>query len=292
VSASRQLDGEAVPSLASGLAGFVQNVAAQPISFPRVEVGARRPATNCGMQTGPRLKNLVTNGLRIIRTFTRPLPADVPKEHSIPVGQGEWHIANCLERRRGDVPRTRATKGQRRTELRFGLREPQTAFGGTEAVESGTDGAINVLVDTFDKNMRSWIMSRVKSKGTRPEIAVKLALKFAGCPFSFQPRDLPGNPDFVFPRFKLTVFVNGCFWHWHGCPRCRMPTSNKSYWQKKIASNVRHDKSHRRALTASGWHYLTIWECNLKSGISRLLRKVRASGTGPSYEQKPISRPK
>lgn len=130
------------------------------------------------------------------------------------------------------------------------------------------------MTDTFDAEMRSWIMSRVVSRGTRPEQAVRQALKQSGCRFSTHARRLPGNPDFVISKLRLAVFVNGCFWHWHGCPRCRMPNSNRAYWERKIARNVKRDRKTKRTLSASGWHYLTIWECNLKSGVSRLLQRI------------------
>lgn len=118
-------------------------------------------------------------------------------------------------------------------------------------------------------------MSRVISQGTKPEVAVRLALRRAGCNFSRQGRSLPGKPDFVIRRLKLAVFVNGCFWHWHGCPRCRMPQTNLAYWQRKIARNVHRDRGSKAALRNSGWHYWTIWECNLSEGVARLLGKIK-----------------
>ena len=119
-------------------------------------------------------------------------------------------------------------------------------------------------------------MAQVPSRNTRPELAVSAALAGRGIRFAAHPANLPGKPDLVIRRLKLAVFVNGCFWHWHGCRRSRMPADNRAYWERKVARNVRRDRRSRRQLSAAGWHYCTIWECNLTTGISRLLAKINA----------------
>jgi len=131
------------------------------------------------------------------------------------------------------------------------------------------------MADTFDVETRSWIMSRVPSQDTTPEVAVRKALCRAECKFNSRGKDLPGKPDFVLRQIRLAVFVNGCFWHWHGCSRSRMPKDNRDYWKKKIAGNARRDRRNKAALRRVGWRYCTVWECNLKNGISRLLSKIR-----------------
>ena len=131
-------------------------------------------------------------------------------------------------------------------------------------------------MDTFDRETRSWIMSRVPSRGTKPEVAVGKALKEAKCKFGTKGNELPGNPDFVIQDIRLAVFVNGCFWHWHGCARARMPKQNRKYWEQKIGRNIRRDRRNKAALRKAGWHYWTVWECNLKSGIARLLSRMVA----------------
>jgi len=130
------------------------------------------------------------------------------------------------------------------------------------------------VADTFDRETRSWIMAQVRSRGTRPERAVRRALRQAGCRVSSNGKSLPGNPDFVIREIRLAIFVNGCFWHWHGCPRSRMPAANRAYWEGKIARNVRRDRRSKRGLRAAGWHYWTIWECTLASSIARLLGRI------------------
>jgi DNA mismatch endonuclease (patch repair protein) len=136
------------------------------------------------------------------------------------------------------------------------------------------------MTDTFDKEKRSWIMARVLSKGTKPERSVVQALRAAGLRFQQNRKDLPGNPDIIFPKLKLAVFVNGCFWHWHGCKRSRMPASNVDYWHAKINRNLSRDRRMRRLLSAQGWHYATIWECNTSKGLNRLLAKMKALTPG------------
>ncbi len=120
-------------------------------------------------------------------------------------------------------------------------------------------------------------MARVMSKGTKPERLVAEALRKSGFRFSASTgKKLPGNPDFLFSRIRLCVFVNGCFWHAHGCPRTRMPASNTEYWTRKIERNIRRDTRVKRELRLLGWHYWTVWECSLPKGIARLIGKIRA----------------
>ena len=90
---------------------------------------------------------------------------------------------------------------------------------------------------------------------------------------------LPGRPDFAWPRFRVALFVDGCFWH--GCPRCyQTPKSNVDYWRTKVAGNRRRDRSVSRRLRERGWVVLRVWECRLKttSTRSRIERVLRARG--------------
>lgn len=130
-------------------------------------------------------------------------------------------------------------------------------------------------MDTFDRKTRGWIMSRVLSRGTGPEERVRKALRQAGCKCSVRGEGLPGRPDIIVRRIRLAVFVNGCFWHWHGCRRSRMPKDNREYWRKKIARNVRRDRRSKNALRRAGWRYWTVWECNLEGGVARLLSRIK-----------------
>lgn len=117
-------------------------------------------------------------------------------------------------------------------------------------------------------------MRKIKSTNTRPEMIVRRALHAAGFRFRLHRRDLPGNPDLVFARHKVAVFVHGCFWHWHGCKRSRMPTSNREYWTSKIARNVARDRETMAQLAALGWDVHVFWECELQQGIEDLIEKL------------------
>ena len=114
-------------------------------------------------------------------------------------------------------------------------------------------------------------MRRVKSKNTKPEMKVRKALHAAGHRYRLHKAGLPGKPDVVFSRYKLVVFVHGCFWHWHGCKRSRMPATNRAYWERKIGRNQERDKAVRKELEALGWKCFIIWECNLPAGIESVL---------------------
>jgi len=108
-------------------------------------------------------------------------------------------------------------------------------------------------------------MARVKSKGMKPEMAVRRLLHGLGYRYRLHRADLPGRPDLVFPSRRSVVFVNGCFWHLHeGCPRVRMPANNREYWSAKLGRNRERDERNRRLLRADGWAVFTVWECELK----------------------------
>jgi len=112
---------------------------------------------------------------------------------------------------------------------------------------------------------RSAVMRAVKSRDTGPEIAVRAMLRAIAPGYRLYRADLPGKPDIVYGRRKLAIFVHGCFWHGHDCPRgARMPKANADYWRAKIARNRARDAAATAALTAMGWRALTIYECELK----------------------------
>jgi DNA mismatch endonuclease (patch repair protein) len=120
------------------------------------------------------------------------------------------------------------------------------------------------MTNKFDKGSRSWIMSRVRSKDTTPELRLRKALFARGLRYRIHVLDLPGRPDIVFAGRKSVIFVHGCQWHWHGCKRSRMPSTNVEYWEDKIERNRQRDREHIAKLRASGWRVLIVWECSLK----------------------------
>ena len=131
------------------------------------------------------------------------------------------------------------------------------------------------MVDTVSSKRRSEIMSRIRAKGTKPEMAVRQLAHSMGYRFRLHRADLPGTPDMVFPSRRKLIFVHGCFWHQHsGCPDGRIPKSNRDYWRKKLGRNVERDREHQVALREMGWEVLVIWECQVQSGrsASRILQ--------------------
>lgn len=122
-------------------------------------------------------------------------------------------------------------------------------------------------------------MALIRDRDTRLELTVCKALRRRGWRFSRNVAALPGKPDVVFRSEKKIVFLHGCFWHWHGCTRCRMPASNRAYWLKKVHGNRARDRRTARALRAMGWSVITVWECQsrdldrLAARLERLLVK-------------------
>ena len=111
---------------------------------------------------------------------------------------------------------------------------------------------------------RSAVMRAVKGKDTRPELQVRRLIHSLGYRFRLHRSDLPGTPDIVLPKLQSVIFVHGCFWHGHNCPRgSRRPKSNAQYWQEKIAGNSERDQINQRRLRALGWRLIVVWECEL-----------------------------
>ncbi|MDE2899500.1 MAG: very short patch repair endonuclease [Chloroflexota bacterium] len=128
--------------------------------------------------------------------------------------------------------------------------------------------------DKVTKAKRSWIMSRVHSKRTSPEIATAKALHAAGFRFRLHRKDLPGKPDIVLPKYRVAVMVHGCLWHGHQCKRFRWPVANADYWRAKIERNVARDATNTEALRDAGWTVKVVWDCQLKEGIAALLKDL------------------
>ena len=108
-------------------------------------------------------------------------------------------------------------------------------------------------------------MAQVKSKGMKPEMQVRRLLHGLGYRYRLHRKDLPGRPDLVFPSRRKVVFVNGCFWHKHsGCPRVRIPATNRDYWQAKLERNRLRDERNIALLERDNWKVETVWECQLR----------------------------
>ena len=112
--------------------------------------------------------------------------------------------------------------------------------------------------------VRSRTMRAVRSRDTGPEMVVRRLAHGMGYRYRLHRKDLPGAPDLAFPSRRKAVFVHGCFWHWHDCPRGdRMPKSNRDYWTRKLSRNRDRDAEHGVRLRSMGWDVLTIWECQV-----------------------------
>ncbi len=125
----------------------------------------------------------------------------------------------------------------------------------------------DIILDSLDKKRRSWNMSRIRSKNTKPEIVVRSHLHRQGYRFCLHKKDLPGKPDIVLPKYKTVIEVRGCYWHRHkGCKESTTPKSNTEFWLTKFQSNVERDKKNDKLLKELGWNLIIIWECEVKNG--------------------------
>lgn len=120
------------------------------------------------------------------------------------------------------------------------------------------------MPDIFAPEKRHEIMQNVKTKNTAPEIKLRSLLHKNGFRFRVNRKDLPGKPDIVLPKYRAVIFVHGCFWHGHDCPRGQRPQTNADFWNQKIDRNVIRDKSDVSLLESLGWRVLIVWECEIK----------------------------
>ncbi|WP_234234651.1 very short patch repair endonuclease [Porphyromonas gingivalis] len=124
-------------------------------------------------------------------------------------------------------------------------------------------------------------MSRIRSKNTKPELALRKALFARGFRYRVNDKKLPGKPDIVLPKYKTVIFIHGCFWHGHeDCKYAYIPKTNTRFWIDKITSNAERDKVNAEKLTALGWNVLTVWECEIrhthKQNLTPLIDRVEA----------------
>lgn len=121
-------------------------------------------------------------------------------------------------------------------------------------------------MDVHDSQTRSYNMSQIKGKDTRPELIVRRHLFKSGFRYRIHVNKLPGKPDIVLSKYKTVIFVNGCFWHKHeGCKNFVLPKTRTKWWFEKINKNVRRDKKNIKKLEQLGWKIFVVWECELKA---------------------------
>ncbi len=145
------------------------------------------------------------------------------------------------------------------------------------------------MADVHTAQQRSFNMSRIAGRDTRPEMLVRRMIHAAGFRYRLHVKDLPGKPDLVFPRARLALFVHGCFWHMH---RCRYgkpaPATNREFWAVKRRGNAERDKRNRAALRKAGWCVAEIWECHtrdaakLRAKVDSVIAILRAGSASPA----------
>jgi len=121
------------------------------------------------------------------------------------------------------------------------------------------------MTDYLTQEKRSWNMSRIPAKDTKPEITVRSILHKKGFRFRIHNSKLPGKPDIVLRKYNTVIFIHGCFWHQHpGCQRATKPKSNKEYWMNKLKRNKNRFIEVKNKLKKMGWTVIVIWECEIK----------------------------
>lgn len=122
------------------------------------------------------------------------------------------------------------------------------------------------MTDIHDSETRSYNMSQIKCKDTKPEFLVRKYLHAKGLRFRLHNRNLPGKPDLTLPKYRSVIFVNGCFWHGHnGCKFFKLPGTKSEWWKEKIENTINRDRTTELKLKELGWRVIVIWECELKS---------------------------
>ena len=120
-------------------------------------------------------------------------------------------------------------------------------------------------------------MSRIRSRNTSPERAVRHALWHKGYRYRLNDKRLPGSPDLVLPKYRAVIFINGCFWHGHrGCTKYVVPKTNEAFWREKIARNIARDELNAQRLDTLAWSVITVWECELGKNTDATIARIEA----------------
>ena len=131
------------------------------------------------------------------------------------------------------------------------------------------------MADVHTARQRSFNMSRIRAKDTKPELIVRSVVHQMGFRFRLHRRDLPGTPDLVLPRHNKVIFVHGCYWHMHRCRYGRViPKTNTEFWQTKRTGNVERDRRNIRKLRRNGWSVLILWECWTRNVEEKLIPRL------------------
>tara|TARA_B100000519_G_C14182346_1_gene409136 strand:- start:695 stop:1099 length:405 start_codon:yes stop_codon:yes gene_type:complete len=133
------------------------------------------------------------------------------------------------------------------------------------------------MTDIVSKEKRSWNMSRISSKDTKPELLVRSFLHRSGLRFRLKKPKLPGKPDIILAKYNTVIFVDGCFWHRHkGCKYSYKPKSRKKFWETKFENNIQRDKDVNKAYESLPWNIFRIWECEINSKtLAKLVKDIK-----------------
>ena len=133
-----------------------------------------------------------------------------------------------------------------------------------------------MMADVLTAKRRSWNMSRIRSRDTKPELQLRSLLHRAGYRFRLHDKTLPGKPDIVLRKFRAAILVHGCFWHRHPeCHKATTPSTRTEFWNKKFADTIERDRANEGKLIELGWLVITVWECGLKRDPGKVLKEVR-----------------
>jgi DNA mismatch endonuclease (patch repair protein) len=143
------------------------------------------------------------------------------------------------------------------------------------------------MADVHTTSTRSYNMSRIRGKDTKPEMLVRQYLHARGLRYRLHTKELPGKPDLVFSGLRTVVFVHGCFWHRHeGCRYFVVPKTRTDFWLNKIGRNVVNDERQQEELRNQGWRVLVVWECELRPlNRERTLERLFYSLTAPEADE-------
>lgn len=129
-------------------------------------------------------------------------------------------------------------------------------------------------MDVFSKEMRSKVMSRIRGKDTKIEMMVRKYLHALGFRFRVNDSRYIGKPDIVLPKYNTIIFVNGCFWHSHGCKYSTIPKTNTEFWIKKLNRTKVRDEEAVKQLSEKGWNVIVVWECQIKHSFEETMETV------------------
>lgn len=134
------------------------------------------------------------------------------------------------------------------------------------------------MTDVHTREQRSRNMAAIRGKNTKPEMRVRSLLHSLGYRFRLHRKDLPGKPDIVLPKYRVAIFVHGCFWHCHTCRYGSVvPATRRDFWSEKRRGNVIRDRRQRRELKRAGWQVITIWECQI-GDTDAIMRSLEGLG--------------